>query len=259
MHLRIVQRPSSCQPDLADAYIDRTLAHEGMRQYKESIADFTQALNLGTPRTRVYFMRAIAKNLAGDKAGARQDNEEGLKQEPSDDYSWIARGEFRQNLAKDPQGAIADYDRALELNPRSVFAMQNKSAVLSDLGRTDDAIAVLNKAVEFYPDYVPARAGRGVLLARKGKWAEAANDAQGALIRDSNPPNLYQVGCIYALNAKNKPDDRFQAFPLLSSALNSGFGLEWIDTDKDLDPIRECPEFIKLVAEARRPPPRPEG
>ena len=138
-------------------------------------------------------------------------------------------------------------------------ALQNKAMVLSEfLKRPDEAIASLSLAIEFSPDFVPARAGRGVLLARQGKWAEARRDAQEALIRDSKLPNLYQVGCIYALNAKYQPEDRFQAFPLLSAALRGGYGMDILNTDTDLDPIRNCPEFIKLVADAKLLHPAPE-
>ena len=65
-------RGADVNVDLANAYIDRALAHEGLGQYPEAIADLTQALKLGTPKTRVYFMRAIAHRLAGDRIRGRQ-------------------------------------------------------------------------------------------------------------------------------------------------------------------------------------------
>ena len=47
-------------------------------------------------------------------------------------------------------------------------------------------------------------------------------------------------------------DSRIQeAFRLLALALNKGFGLEELAKDKDLDPIRDLPEFRDLVAAAR--------
>jgi hypothetical protein len=98
---------------------------------------------------------------------------------------------------------------------------------------------------------VLARGGRGVLLARLGKTARAIEDAQEALLLDPRPSTLYQVACIFALTSKQRPDDRLKAFNLLSSALRSGFGLEWVDQDHDLDPIRGEPEFQRVVTAAR--------
>ena len=38
---------------------------------------------------------------------------------------------------------------------------------------------------------------------------------------------------------------------LLSSALRGDFGLQFIDEDRDLDPLRSLPEFKGIVAAAR--------
>jgi hypothetical protein len=76
-------------------------------------------------------------------------------------------------------------------------------------------------------------------------------DAEEALLLDARPPNLYQVGCIYALTSRQNPQDRLRAFELLSYGLNGGFGLDIVDTDSDVDPVRQTPEFRRIVAEAR--------
>jgi serine/threonine protein kinase/Tfp pilus assembly protein PilF len=238
------------RPDLADGYINRALAREGMNQFGAAVADFTEALKRGTPRTRVYFMRAYAREKAGDREGARRDRQEGLQQVPSDEKSWIARG--LERIDSDPQAALDDFDKALELNPRSIDALQNKAHVLGEkLGREAEAIRALSEAVSLNPDYVPARAGRGVYLARAARYAAAREDATEALLRDTRPPNQYQVACIYALSSRQTPGDRLKAFELLSTALRSGFGLDIVDQDSDLDPIRKCPEFDRLVKAAR--------
>ena len=69
---------------------------------------------------------------------------------------------------------------------------------------------------------------------------------------DASPPRLYQVACIYALTSKQQPDDRLQAFQLLSSALRKGYGFQYLEIDTDLDPLRPLPEFRRLTDAARR-------
>jgi hypothetical protein len=110
---------------------------------------------------------------------------------------------------------------------------------------------VLSRAVELNPDYVPARAGRGVLLARAGKRDAALQDAKEALRRDTRAPNLYQVGCIYALTAKTHPEDRREALKLLWDGLRTGFALDLVDTDTDLDALRADAAFQALVRDAK--------
>jgi tetratricopeptide (TPR) repeat protein len=155
-------------------------------------------------------------------------------------------------LQKEPQAALADFREALRVNPRSFGALQNIANVLGDEpGRLQEAIDALTKALEYAPDFVPARSGRGVLLARQGKRAEALADAEEALLRDPSPRIVYQVAGIYAQTSKLYPDDRLRALALLAAALRQGFGYEDIDGDPDLEPVRNLPEFRRLTAAAQ--------
>ena len=155
-------------------------------------------------------------------------------------------------MASDPEGALADFDAALKLNPLSRDAAQNKAHILAEkLGRTEEAVAVLDRLIERYPNYVPARAGRGVLLARLEKRSAALDDAEESLRQDTSARNIYQVACIYALTSRQQSGDSLEAFRLLSGALKDGFGADLLETDTDLAPLRHLPEFDRLVAMAR--------
>ena len=141
----------------------------------------------------------------------------------------------------------------------STTGRQNKAALLSDkFGKDRAALKVLNKAVRLYPDSVLARGGRGILRARLSKRDSALADASEALVIDPSPLTLYQVACIYAQTSKqNHPEDRREALALLSSALKNGAGLEWVDDDHDLDPVRDDPKFQEIVTAARALEARP--
>jgi tetratricopeptide (TPR) repeat protein len=237
------------KPDLAEGYMNRALAHQGLGRPAEAVKDYTRALECGTAPTRVYFMRAVARRRAGDVEGAKDDEEEGRRREPTDETSWIVRGLARS--ASDPEAALADYDRALALNPRSRIALQNKANVLAEkLERPDKAIEVLDRLLALYPDSVPARAGRGVVLARLDKRDAAHEDARGCLARSGDPLTRYQAACIYALTSRKHPEDRARAMQLLTEAVRAGAGIPWLATDQDLDPLRSSPEFQRLTAAA---------
>jgi serine/threonine protein kinase/Flp pilus assembly protein TadD len=246
------------QPDWAEVYWNRAQAYEGMGKYPEALADLSRALDLGSPPALVYYTRANVREKTKDLEAAKRDREEVRRQQPDDEASWVARGLAR--LPADAAGALADFDAALRLNPRSFPALQNKAHLLADcLNRDADAVAVLGQAVALYPDLVLPRAGRGVSLARLGRRETALADAREALLLDTTPPNLYQVGCIYALTSRQNPEDRLRAFELLSRALRGGFGLDVVDFDTDVDPIRHDKEFRRLVEAARalQSPPTP--
>ncbi|HEV3116028.1 MAG TPA: protein kinase [Gemmataceae bacterium] len=237
------------RPDFAEVYMNRALAWQGVKNYAAAVKDLTRAQDLGAASTRIYFMRARARELAGDAAGAGRDLAEGLRLEPGDEKSWIARGVAR--LPNDLPGALADFEKAARQNPRSLAALQNQAHVLSRMGRNEDALRILDQVIELYPDYVPARAGRGVLRARLQQRKAAHQDADDALARDFGAATQYQVAGIFALTSRQDPLDRSEALRYLSSALRKGFGFDLLEQDKDLDPIRDRPEFCQLVNAAR--------
>jgi serine/threonine protein kinase/Tfp pilus assembly protein PilF len=243
-------RAIDLRPELPEAYFQRALAEKERGDHGAAERDLTRALALGLPETRIYFLRSEVRAHLGDQEGARCDREEGLGRQPSDEHSWLERGIARLGK-KDSSGALDDFEEALKVNPRYLPAWQNKGHVLANLGHNEQALQAIEQAVSLYPDFVPARLGRGVLLARLGKRDEAHRDARAALDRDANPGTLYQVANIYALTSRQNPSDSLEAFPLLKRALAGGFGLDIIDQDTDMDPIRTQAAFRRIVTAAR--------
>jgi serine/threonine protein kinase/tetratricopeptide (TPR) repeat protein len=241
------ERVIQLRPDRVEGYLNRALARQGLKDYAGAIADLTVALQCGAPYTRIYFVRARVRAEAGDLAGAKQDREEGLRQQPTDEDSWVARGVAR--LSDDLQGALGDFGHALELNPRSRTAMMNEAHVLGEkLNRTEEALSVLDRVVALYPEYVPARSSRGVLLARLGRRDAAYRDAVESLRRDSQPATLYQVACIYALTSKQHATDRQQALRLLKAAApKDPRWLQIVQTDPDFAPVRDHADYREVL------------
>jgi eukaryotic-like serine/threonine-protein kinase len=235
------------RPNQSEAYVNRAISRLGLNDAAGAVADLTRALQDPKVPTRAWYLRATARSRMGDVAGARQDFGECIKREPRDELSWIVRGLAR--LANDAAGALADYDAALALNPRSHSALQNKANVLAEpLGRTEEAIQVLDTAIRLEPEAVDSLAGRGVLLARLGRWDAARTDARNALSLPHQPLHLYQVAGIYALTSKHELNDRREALRLLAEAFRKDPDLlAMVPRDPELTPIRDVPEFHELL------------
>jgi serine/threonine protein kinase/tetratricopeptide (TPR) repeat protein len=265
-HLRMFQREKAIEdfdqalrlnPRLVNGYLNRALAWEDMDRYPQAIEDLNRALEIGPCRGQVYIRLARVREKAGDKKGAQREWARCVQSEPADAYDWIARGLARKD--EDPKGALADFDKALALDARCMDALQNKAALLSDkFGKDEEALRILDDAVRYYPDSAFARGGRGILLARQGKREPAIGDARAVLALDPSPQMQYQVAGIYALTSKQHAEDRREALRLLASAFRGEFGLQYVDEDHDLDPLREDASFQRIVAAARvlqeRPP-----
>jgi serine/threonine protein kinase/tetratricopeptide (TPR) repeat protein len=189
-------RAAVLAPLRPEIYIHRAIASQSLKNFPAAIRDLDRALELGASKVQAISLRASVRERSGDKDAAQRDLAEALKLEPTDDIAWVTRGLAR--LTSDPTGALKDFDAALALNPRSLSGLQNKSHVLSKLGRNDDALKVLNQTLAIYPEYLKALSGRGMMFARTGQWAEAKADAIETLRLDSSPVYQYYVAGIYA-------------------------------------------------------------
>jgi tetratricopeptide (TPR) repeat protein len=259
-------RAIDLDPTLAEAYVQRALLRDATGDRAGAVEDFSQALKTGAASPRVYFLRASVRRKLKDPIGAGADVRAGFEVECNDELGWVARSEVRLAAADAFAAAggvaaatpavrtraLADVEEALAVNPGSMFGLQQKAHILAEqLARPGEAVVVLDRLVGLYPDSAPAVAGRGVVLARAGKRGAALRDAKAALLLDGKAPNLYQVGCVYALTSRQDPDDKREAFRLLWGGLKTGFGLDLVDHDPDLDPVRADPAFKELVKRAR--------
>jgi serine/threonine protein kinase/Tfp pilus assembly protein PilF len=239
------------RPALARALVCRAAAREGRGEHRSALADLDLALARGASPVRALLARARVRLALGDVARARRDREQALAQTPADEEGWIARGVAR--VTADPAGALADFRQAEKLEPRSLAGLQNQAHVLAEhLGKTAEAVAVLDRALRWHPDLAPAWAGRGVLYARLGQRHAALRDAREALARDPDgPATQFQVAGIYALTARQAPGNRDEAIRLLAKALGRGYGLDLLERDPDLVPLRGDPGFRELAGAVR--------
>jgi hypothetical protein len=120
------------------------------------------------------------------------------------------------------------------------------------LKQPKEAADVMSRLLDLYPDHVEARAARGVYLARYGEIAKARRDAADCLRDEPTAFRYFQMAGLNAQLSRKDAAARREAFRLLALALRSGFDdLALLDSDSDLDPIRDSAEFRALAAHAR--------
>ena len=70
--------------------------------------------------------------------------------------------------------ALDSYQQALTENPDMMVALSSMANSLIQLGRLDEALAVIEQAIQRYPDFGGHYATRGIILDRVGRYEAAS-------------------------------------------------------------------------------------
>jgi tetratricopeptide (TPR) repeat protein len=122
---------------------------------------------------RQYCVRGIARHARGELDAARADFEKALEVDPRCAEAWNNRGAMRRATG-DLAGALADFNRALEIHPRYAEAYNNRGIARHATGDVSGALNDFDKALEIHPRYAEA-------LSNRATSRQALGDPHGAL------------------------------------------------------------------------------
>jgi S1-C subfamily serine protease len=127
------------------------------------------------PKADDYFASAAQKDGKGDNQGALADLNQAIALDPKYANAYFGRGIVNEKL-NDVRGALVDYNQAIALDPRSAYSYNNRGTLKKEkLNDFQGALADYNQAIAIDPKFALAYTGRGVLKYEK------LNDVQGAL------------------------------------------------------------------------------
>jgi tetratricopeptide (TPR) repeat protein len=102
------------------------------RNYHESIADYTKAIQLDPTDALAYCGRGVAYYRLSDGHRALKDYNRAIELDPNLSIAYYRRG-FLNYVAKDYSSAIIDYNKSIELKPDFALAYSNRGYVYRDL------------------------------------------------------------------------------------------------------------------------------
>ena len=128
----------------------------------------------------VYFYLGTSSYYRELYEKAIADYDKAIEINPDLDQAWNNRGVALANLGRS-EAAIADYDKAIEINPDLDQAWNNRGVALANLGRSETAIADYDKAIEINPDLYQAWYNSGNALGNLGKYEKAITSYDKAI------------------------------------------------------------------------------
>jgi tetratricopeptide (TPR) repeat protein len=128
------------------------------------------------PKADDYFALAAQKYKKQDYQGSLADYNRAISLDPTIAVAYIGRGNLKADKLNDPQGSLADYNRAISLDPNSATTHYNRGFLKADkLNDPQGSLADYNRAISLDPNFAKAYNNRGNLKADK------LNDPQGSL------------------------------------------------------------------------------
>lgn len=207
-------------PKFLDAYINRGLVFNELKNYEASISDYDKAIELDGKCALAYNNRGYSKFLKGDFDGALQDYNKAILLNPKfkmaldnkamlfskacmeDDKDFSEKYYLSLGIAELREGNIADaiksFDESIALNKKNELPYFYKGIAFQSLGKNDEAFENYSKAIEINKNMIDAYYNRGQLI-YKTNPKQAIDDFVAAIALDSKFIEAY-----YSLAAVQK-------------------------------------------------------
>jgi TolB-like protein/Flp pilus assembly protein TadD len=171
--------------------------------FPQAEAAARKALALDDTSSTAHAALASLKGLNGfDYPGAIAEYERTLQLNPNDATArqWFANDTLA-NVGQ-TEREIAELKRAVELDPLSLVINSNLGVAYIHAGRLDEAIAQLRKTVELDGTFYYARYNLAQALELKGLIPEATAEYQKTMSMTEDPVPLGMLGRLYALHGQ---------------------------------------------------------
>jgi tetratricopeptide (TPR) repeat protein len=129
-----------------------------------------------TPKADDYIASGSQKFEKGDYQGSLADYNRAIQINPNLAIAYNSRGVLKADKLQDIQSALTDYNRAIQFDPKFALAYKNRGILKEkELQDSKGALADFNRSIQLDPNDASAYYNRGYLKIVK------SNDNQGAL------------------------------------------------------------------------------
>jgi TolB-like protein/DNA-binding winged helix-turn-helix (wHTH) protein/thioredoxin-like negative regulator of GroEL len=178
--------------------------------YRQAIRAYQDAIALDTDFADAYAELAMAEYFLGDDTGdlALEKSAEQAAQKAIDIDARRAgghsvRGYLRFNMRYDWSGAEADFRNALTLDPSDSRIFRRYASMLNQIGRSQEAAALLQKGLEQDPLDATTWTGLVDVLMAIHNYPAAYDAVHRALaIRPADISASFQLGCLQLVDGK---------------------------------------------------------
>lgn len=183
----------------AAAFFHRGYAFYQLRNFPQALNDFTQTIAL-EPASPLAFSsllyRGNIRMSLGDSQGAVRDYNQAIEVDSTEALAFVQRGQAENAMGK-AGNALKSYSQAIRLDPNLAAAYLNRCLTKSNLNDQPGAIADCSEATGINPNLITAYQNRGLAYHRAGNYRNAIADLNVAIKLDGeDATSYYQRGLI---------------------------------------------------------------
>ena len=162
-------------------------ARQTTRDHDRSLADFAEAIRLGSDDSETYFFRGeFYRTQLDNYEKAIEDYTKAIELDATNAWYFQGRGLAFRSLGR-PREVIADFSKAIELNPgmpSEIF--RDRAAAYEKVGDLAGAIADYTTLIRRNPESLDSYMGRAMAWMQKEEFDKAIADFREAARLDSD-------------------------------------------------------------------------
>ncbi|MCE5277727.1 MAG: DNA-directed RNA polymerase subunit alpha C-terminal domain-containing protein [Planctomycetaceae bacterium] len=173
--------------DNKDRRFFQALCYKHLRRYDKALEEFARARDKGADQVSVDIQIAETHALSGNLETAQGLLGKLAKTAGSDPRFLVTRG-LTQELAGNDEQALADYQRALEINPNDTAAMFRLAFFWDLHGEEEQAMTLYKQCVERPPVFANALLNLATLYEDQGLYDNSISCLRRILMTNPNHP-----------------------------------------------------------------------
>jgi Flp pilus assembly protein TadD len=172
--------------DDADAHNNLGLSHLGLGSSEDAMDSFVLAIHFRPHFPQAFYNMALAADLLGDRGQVVASLERAIELKPDFAAAHSMLGYVLSHEVGEFERGAAHIRQALELDPADPDVRCNYSAVLTQEGRAEEALAICHELLAVHPDMHEARLNRSLAGLKLGRFAEAWPDYEARKVARGN-------------------------------------------------------------------------
>lgn len=137
--MEFISKCIATQPTRAKAHYHRGMVRHAERDLSGALADFDTELGANPRDVDALLSRGVTLSDLGNSAEALASYQRAMEIAPQDPRPYLNRALLRGEA--DPEGSIADFSAAIQMDPRRADAYIGRGFLLRAIGRREEALA----------------------------------------------------------------------------------------------------------------------